>query len=175
MANIFELNVNITSTVKSEAQQALDETTNGGVGTVPTLEGADTPVKGGEEAASNASSTGGAIGALALQTVGKAASDLLSFDISRTATVFGDQARANEISNLMAGTGIVGNIAQGALTGLAVGGPWGALAGAILATVTEGVKVAQRAYEFNIKQTDHKINANYAQERLGILTVSKGR
>lgn len=165
MANIFELNVNIHTTEKSEAQKALSQTI-----------GNDDMTSGKSETlATKDNKTAAAVGAIAIQGVKQSASQIVSFEVNKISTIYGDDARANQINNMMntasAGMSLVSSIA----TGASIGGPWGAVVGAVVGVATEAIGFATRAYSFAKTEQDRTRNSNYAQERLGLLAASKGR
>jgi len=164
MANIFELNVNINAIEKTEAQKALEKTTNG----ENTENKIETPESSGKK-------TAAAIGAMVISSGRQIANQVISFETSKIGSLYGDTARQNEINNMMSGVNTVAGIAQMAASGAAIGGPWGAAIGAIVGIVGEGIQMVQRGYMYTKEEEDRVRNSNYAQERLGILTASKGR
>ena len=103
--------------------------------------------------------------------------------VSTIGSVYGDQARMNKISNLASGADLVTGLADSALGGYSAGlalsgakGGWiGAAIGLVLEignTVIDGINNLR---EYNNNQIDYKYNSAYAQERLGLISASKGR
>lgn len=174
MANIFELNINLNTTGTSETEQALKETTEGSIN--------PTPVDSGGKKNGGKGSLKGFVATMAVDLAKDTVLQVANYQTNKIATVYDNQARANKINNITstantlmdAGIGI----ASAAMAGAAFG-PIGAVVGAVVGVVAEavsiGVEVNQRLDEWEMRQEDNIRNAAYAQERLGILILSKGR
>lgn len=160
MANKFELNINLMQLDKSEAKEALKQTTNGAA-----------DQKQDDKKDSDLKKTAKWAGKQVVQIVKQVA----VYDLNKAGTIYGDQARQNEIDNITSTVAMGSTIANMTAMGAQIGGGWGALIGAVLGTVGEVIQGVQRANEYKIQQQNNLREANYAQERLGILAYSKGR
>ena len=166
MPNIFELNVNINTTGESEAEKALNDTTNGSI---------EVQQDSGSDATSKGKNIAAAIGVMSIQKVSQIGNQIASYEINKIGTIYGDQARQNEINNIMTVANTLTGIVSSTITGAAVGGLPGAIVGFVLNTASEVIQAGQRVEQYNIQQRDHMLNSNYKLERLGMLTASKGR
>lgn len=163
MANIFELNVNINAIEKTETQKALDKTISG----ENTENKVETPESSGKK-------TAAAIGAMVISSGTQIATRIISFETSKIGSLYGDVARQNEINNMLSGVNTIAEIGQMAAAGAAFG-PWGAAVGVVLGIAGKAIEYAYNGYMYTKEEEDRVRNSNYAQERLGILTASKGR
>ena len=84
-------------------------------------------------------------------------------------------ALQNTIDNILSvtktGIGFAGAIAAGA----AVGGPWGAVAGAVIGIANEAVSIANKAMSYSRTQAEHIQKETMASERLGITAADRNR
>ena len=84
-------------------------------------------------------------------------------------------ALQNTIDNILSvtktGIGFAGAIAAGA----AVGGPWGAVAGAVIGIANEAVSIANKAMNYSRTQAEHIQKETMASERLGITAADRNR
>lgn len=113
--------------------------------------------------------------AQAVSYVKEVGSQEINFRVSRHATMYGNEARSNKLSNEMQMFKSVASMGTTIAAGFKMGGVWGgviAIAGTALTTAQD---VSQRLQLYEDKQEDHVLNAAFAQERLGMITSSKGR
>ena len=84
-------------------------------------------------------------------------------------------ALQNTIDNILSvtktGIGFAGAIAAGA----AVGGPWGAVAGAVVGIANEAISIANKAMNYSRTQAEHVQKETMASERLGITAADRNR
>ena len=84
-------------------------------------------------------------------------------------------AHQNTIDNILSvtktGIGFAGTVAAGA----AVGGPWGAIAGAVIGIANEAVSIANKAMNYSRTQAEHVQKETMASERLGITAADRNR
>ena len=84
-------------------------------------------------------------------------------------------ALQNTIDNILSvtktGIGFAGAIAAGAV----VGGPLGAVAGAVIGIANEAVSIANKAMNYSRTQAEHVRNETMASERLGITAADRNR
>ena len=84
-------------------------------------------------------------------------------------------ALQNTIDNILSvtktGIGFAGTIAAGAV----VGGPLGAVAGAVIGIANEAVSIANRAMSYSRTQAEHIQKETMASERLGITAADRNR
>lgn len=178
MANIFELNINLNAVENSETKKALNETSNAKTKAANT---------GDDE---NDKLTGLKTGlkmAAALHVVQKINSNvvmpLVNMGTTTVGTIYGDTARLNKIQNLnnsiSTGMGLISSGFSGFAAGAAIGGGAGGAVGAVITLtldlVGKTIDMVTNAMEYNNRQFDHMYNSNYAQERLGLLAINKGR
>lgn len=164
-SNIFELNINLMQLENSEAKEALKETTEASANQQNPEESKK------DESLKKLKSTAAWAGKQTVQIV----KQIAVYDLNKAGSVYGDTARQNEIDNITTTASMGMSVVNMAATGAQVGGPWGAVIGAVLGTVGEVIQGFQRAQEYKIKQQDNLRQSNYASERLGILAASKGR
>lgn len=162
MANVFELNVNINNTSKSQTKKALEKTSTGSKS--PKKD--DDEEMGLVEAASAVH-----LGKKAIQTVIKAA----DIPLSRYGRLYGDTARQNEINNLTQSAHEVASAATTIAAGASVGGPWGAAIAAAIVVIDKAIDITRNLQDYENKMREYTIEANQKQERLGILASSQGR
>lgn len=113
--------------------------------------------------------------AQAVHYIKHVASQEINFRISRHATMYGDEARANKLSNEMSTFNTVASAGMTIAHGFTMGGPVGGIIAIAGTALTMAQDVNQRLQLFEDKQEDHLLNSAYAQERLGMITASKGR
>lgn len=106
----------------------------------------------------------------------------LNYRISTYGAKYGDTARQNELQNMMTqvnmGVSFVQSTATGAIAG-ATFGPWGALAGAIIGSVSDIIgKVVDynhKKEEWERQQYINNLNETRASERLGLMKSDRQR
>lgn len=185
-ANQFEINVNINSTVKSEAEMALGDLTTGSLPDVQLQNGdimsgneyQDMIVKMESDVLKEGSlkNSGKSVGkALVAASAVELAITGMNWAHSRVSTIYKDQARANKISNRMNTLSAVGGLAGEIAAGYAKGGVVGGTINMALQLATEAIKIAQRVEAYQDKQKDYADESDYAMERLGLLAAGKGR
>lgn len=165
--NVFELNINLMQLEKSEAKEALRNTANGSVSDSKKEEKEDDSLMG-------------AISALKGNFYVKTATNKivkpgLQYITSKYGTIYGDQARANQIQNVSSAVSSVSGIVSSAAAGFAFGGPWGMVAALAAEAINIAIDVASNVREYNERQLDYMYDSNYTQERLGLLAINKGR
>ena len=175
MANIFELNINVNSNEQTETEKALKKTSNAKHQEESDKNGVLSTLKTAAKIAGTVH-----IGQKVMSNV---VTPTFNMGITTIGTIYGDQARANQIQNMATtvetGTSLVKSGLSGYSAGVAIagkaGGIWGAVLAVALEAVGEVVDMVNIAREYNNKQLDYKYNSAYAQERLGILAANKGR
>lgn len=100
------------------------------------------------------------IGGIAIEQVG-----------ARTDNVALQNTIDNILSVTKTGIGFAGAIAAGAV----VGGPLGAVAGAVIGIANEAVSIANRAMNYSRTQAEHVQKETMASERLGITAADRNR
>ena len=185
-ANVFELNVNINSTIRSEAQSALNDLTNGSLPDFIDPKNGDL-LNGDDyqdaiekmeqdmldEDAKKAKGKQLAKATTMASAVGLGV-DIMNWSHSRVSTIYKDQARANKISNA---TNAVSNGASFAMS-VAAGYAGGPIIGTInlaLQIATQALTIAKNVEEHKDKEKDWADESDYAMERLGLLAAGKGR
>ena len=179
MANIFELNINLNAVENSETKKALSETSNAKTKTANTGDDKDDKLAGLKMGLKMAAAVH-----VTQKLNSNVAMPLLNMGTTTIGTIYGDTARLNQIQNLnnsvSTGMGLISSGFSGFAAGKAVtGGAGGGSAGAIIAitldVVGKAIDMVTSAMEYNNRQIDHVYNSNYAQERLGLLAINKGR
>ena len=175
MANIFELNINLNEMGKSEAEEALEETTGG----------ASTGSGNKEEVElSRLEKTGKMLAGI--HFLGKLDSNILhplaNLGTNTIGTVYGDIARTNQINNLANTINSSMGFVNSGLSGYSIGSAFGKGAGIAMAIVNtvmdvagEAISMIENSIQYNNQQLDYKYNSMYASERLGLLAINKGR
>lgn len=175
MANIFELNINLNEVGKSEAEQALKETTNGSAG--------DSGNDGNIEL-TNLEKAGKMLSGIHLagQIDSNILRPLVNMGTNTIGSVYGDTARMNQINNLTNSVNTGMGFVRSGLSGYSVGSAFGNGAGVAMAIVNvvmdvagEAISMIENSIQYNNQQLDYKYNSAYASERLGILATNKGR
>ena len=179
MANVFELNVNINSTVKSEAEKSME---NVSLGSLTNVSGkmdqglsklGQKASKSGHDVLGKSLKGAGAIGvASAVVDIG---TKVVTNRLSRYGRLYGDQARQNRIDNAMSVAGDLmeagGTIAAGAMAG----GVPGAIVGAVVAVVDKAVEIAENLKEYSYNQQENRFESQRESERIGMIAISGGR
>jgi hypothetical protein len=170
MAETMELNIHLSGTSeKDRVHEKLDSTINGGQNssqqkTNKSAKASDTATKGASYAAV-------AAGAWAISQ----AKSLANSSVGYIANVYGDQAMANSVSNGMEAANKLIGMGTAIAGGAAVGGPWGAAIAAVLAVATEGVQMAQRAFEYTNTLQEKLQTTQRSAERLGLISTNGNR
>lgn len=169
--NKFELDIYLHELPSEETRdkESLKETTS-----------SETKEKDGKELMNNEKSKKAAKqfaynAAQVVQYATHLASQEINFRISRHATMYGDTARANKLTNEMNTFNTAKNAGAAIVAGFTAGGPVGGIIAIAGTALTMAQDVSQRLQLFEDKQEDHLLNSAYAQERLGMITASKGR
>lgn len=184
-ANVFELNVNINSTIKSEAQKALNDSTNGSLPDVQLGDG--TWADGSDYQDFIEKMEADTLKENKLKTAGKAAAiastvssgqqlvvGAMNWAHSRVSNIYKDEARANKISNIQSTVTETGGLVMSCVAGYA-GGPVIGTINLALQLAGQALKVAQRVEAYQDKQKDYADESDYAMERLGLVAAGKGR
>lgn len=174
MANIFELNINLNSNEKSEAEKALEATTSGG----------SSSDKKDSKELSNLEMAGKMLAGIhfADKVKSNVVNPLINLGISTVGNIYGDTARVNQINNFRSTIDGGVSLVRSGLSGYSVGKAFGGSAGGWLALINvaldlagTAIEMVQNANEYNNRQLDYKYNSAYSQERLGLLALNKGR
>lgn len=168
----LHIDINNLPSENSKAKEKLDSVTNN-----------NKKESSGNDKLDNLAKAAKAVGAvkLAKQVVGLAKSEL-NYRINTYGAKYGDTARQNELQNMMTtldmGTNFVKSTAGGAIAG-ATFGPWGALAGAIIGSVSDIIgKVVDynhKKEEWERQQYINNLNEVRQSERLGLMKSDRQR
>lgn len=170
MANIFELNINLNRSEKSEAEKALEKTING-----------DTSSSNNDDDSLKTAVKAAGTNYFIREGLSNVVSPVVNLQLSTYGTIYGDQARQNKISNMAnlsskAMDGVSAGLAgYSAATALGASGPWGAIIAVAMEAFSMAIDLYDNYRQYNENQLNYMYNANYTQERLGILASSKGR
>lgn len=153
---------------KSRIKQKLENTTQGS-------ENNKMPKTSGDKKVSDSNVKSAAIAKMGVDFAVGETKQIARYGLDYIGDSVGDKILQARINNGLATAGQLGNIASATAAGAMVGGPWGALAGAVIGIASEAVQMVQRAIEYEDIQIEHKFQASRSSERLGIITCDRNR
>ncbi len=113
--------------------------------------------------------------ALAVQQVQKVANQVATYALTAPGTIYNDQARQNEIDNLMNASSMATGLGKSVLAGALVAGPVGAVVAGIGSLVGTGFDMYNNNATYQRLQTVNNINSVRSSESLGMISSDNNR
>lgn len=161
----MELNININDLTESKEEKQLKQQSQGAIKDASKGLGTDKMNTLKYAAAMN----------LGMQGIKRAANRVYSTELNKISSRYGDQARYNEINNVMSSVseamGMVGTI----VTGFMVGGPVGAGIAAAFEFGTKAYEVYNNNQDYKYAQIETNISSQRSMEALGLKTTDLNR
>ena len=168
----LHIDINNLPSENSKAKEKLDNVTNN-----------NKKESSGNDKLDNLVKAAKAVGAVKLaKQVVNIGKQELNYRINTYGAKYGDTARQNELQNMMTTLDMGTSFVKSTVTGVVAGatfGPWGALAGAIIGSVSDAigkvVDITHKTEEWQRQQYINNLNETRASERLGLMKTDRQR
>lgn len=161
--NVMQLNINLTKVdTKSTEQEQLDTVT--------------ATAKNGNSGIDKKDVLKKAAGVtMAYNQIQKITTTVVTTKLSQIGSVYGDQAKQNEINNVMSSVGTVSGIGQSIIGGALVAGPVGAVVMGLTSLIAEGYAMFERNASYQRLERENAINSMRSSEALGMTAIDRNR